>query len=151
MSQTSINHPDYRPGRGEKRSDREIALYAEAAQVWSVWRTIYTNRAEGRDAYDRVNREAITAVIAAGGILGTLVAEFVTDAETRALPKPWTVREQVAETAPWIDYTVAGMLRARFAELKTPDPALIPVGYAEDTCSHGVAFTADCAACDGEA
>lgn len=145
MSTVSINHPDYRPGRGQKRSDREIVLYAEAAQVWAVWQTIYGNRVDGRDTYAGVHRDALATTIAAGGVLGTLLSEFVADAETRTLPKPWTVRDKVAETAPWINYTVAGLLRDRRIELTAPAAVTVP---ADDTCSHGVSFTDICTECE---
>lgn len=139
MASITVEHPDYRPGCGEKQLDRGVVLHNEAQQAFAVWEAIYTNRCGGADAYEGVNRDALAKVIAAGGVFGDLLNVAVSDAETR--PATSTIGHRAERHA------VAVILVARRTEL-TAQP--VPQPTTEDTCSHGVPFSVDCADCDSE-
>jgi hypothetical protein len=134
MVSITVEHPDYRPGRGEKQLDRGLVLYDEAAQAFQVWAAIYGGRCDGNDGYERVDRDAVTKVIESGTVLGELVKLAVADAETRTLTDSVARRPE--------RFAVATALIARRAELTTTPKTT------EATCSHGAPFTADCTDCE---
>ena len=137
MSSITVEHPDYRPGRGEKQLDRGVALHGEAATALQVWATIYGNRIEGVDPYTGVNRDAVTKTAESGTVLGGLVQVAVSDAQARPLSR--TIGHRAER------YDIACTLSARHAALAAPAPI---AESSDSSCSHGVPFTDDCTACE---
>jgi hypothetical protein len=44
-------------------------------------------------------------------------------------------------------YEMATALHDRYVVAVPPQPSLVPAGYAEETCSHGRRFDAECSDC----
>lgn len=150
---TTISHPDYQPGRGERSADRGISLHNEAADAIQVWAWIYNNREQGLDPYHDLNRLALAELTSAGDLRSELVTLAIADAEAAPLQPEIPV-------GGWDDASKARLDAARFARYnaaaKIRDckqqaaPAIgLPIEQ-EDTCRHGVAFADTCTACDAE-
>jgi hypothetical protein len=152
MSQpVSIDHPDYRPGRGERRADREIVLRNEAADAYRVWAKIWDNRRIGEPRYKGVRQDGLEQVVANGGLLGDLVLIAVGDATTRPLrSKAWSAATSHVEfeRERYAAYEMAAALRDRYAAVAPVPVSLVPAGYADETCAHGRRFDTDCPDCE---
>jgi hypothetical protein len=152
----TINHPDYRPGHGERRLDRGIVLYGEPAVAWSLWATLYANRCEAvqnpdQDPREGINEEQLATFVKDNDTFAQLVAIAEADAAQATLPThlsatrlpfpEWKAADQKARFA---GYTIARRLHEHAESMR--EPYVPPVQ--EDTCHHGVLFTSPCTDCD---
>lgn len=148
----SVDHPDYRSGRGERRADREINLTGPAADAYRIWTAIWGNRTSGQPPLDGIRQDGLAAVIAAGGLRAELVQAAVDDATNRPLRTgAWNPQTSPAETerARFAGYEMAKKLRDIYTA-GSPNRflPLTPAGYNDDnTCRHGRPFSAPCADC----
>lgn len=163
MTQTAaINHPDYRPGRGERSTDRQIRLHNEAADAFRVWAVIWSNRnwnarnpKAPRPLYEGIKKDALDRSIAEGGLRGALFTLAHTDATARPLLPAFGYSRTDWDADRFADYDIAGKLAAAYEVAVAPPVSLVPAGYAEETtCRHGRKFSdecAECADCDADA
>jgi hypothetical protein len=142
-------HPDYRPGHGERETDRGITLGDDAARAYQVWHALYWERldkAMRRAVEPLVNRTAVTLAMAKDDDLGRLITAATELAEALPLPDIYHGRHA--------DYSVHQYRRIEWDAVcqlhqagEAPQPAYVPAQQ-DDQCRHRRPFSAACDECD---